>query len=70
MQVSAGVDHTCGVRPDGLVECWGLDDVGQADPPAGTFSQVGAGNWFTCGVTANGGVMCWGADDFGQSQPP
>ena len=39
-QVSGGVYHTCGLRTDGTVACWGLNDYGQTDAPAGTFSQV------------------------------
>ena len=33
--VSAGVWHTCGLRLDGSVECWGKDDYGQSTPPGG-----------------------------------
>ena len=32
--VSAGRLHTCGVRQDDSVECWGNDDYGQATPPS------------------------------------
>src|SRR5207249_9831732 len=42
-QVSAGAWHTCGLRPDGTVACWGNNTQGQATPPAGTFTQVSAG---------------------------
>lgn len=28
-QVSAGDAHTCGLRPDGTIECWGRNDAGQ-----------------------------------------
>ena len=31
--VSAGSAHTCGVRRDGSVVCWGWDEYGQATPP-------------------------------------
>ena len=41
--VSAGGLHTCGVRTDGAVECWGDDDYGQATPPSGEFASVSAG---------------------------
>ena len=40
VSVSAGNDHTCGLRTDGSVECWGSNEggggpvvVGQATPP-------------------------------------
>ncbi|HXE99954.1 MAG TPA: RCC1 domain-containing protein, partial [Solirubrobacterales bacterium] len=35
--VDAGGQHTCGIKTDGTVACWGLDTDGQATPPAGTF---------------------------------
>ena len=49
ISVSAGGAHTCGVRADGTVECWGWNEdldgnvVGQATPPSGEFASVSAG---------------------------
>ncbi len=37
-------EHTCAVRTDGTVACWGCELHGQATPPAGTFRQVSAGS--------------------------
>jgi len=36
LQVSAGGQHTCGVRTDGTLACWGQNDYGQATPPTST----------------------------------
>ena len=47
--VSAGYYHTCGVRTNGTVQCWGLNEdragnvVGQASPPDESFASVSAG---------------------------
>ena len=41
--VSAGTWHTCGLRNDGTVACWGNNLFAQATPPGGTFIQVDAG---------------------------
>ena len=68
--VSAGGIHTCGVKTDGSVACWGYDDSGQATPPSGEFASVSAGGSHTCGVKTDGSVACWGYDDSGQATPP
>ena len=68
--VSAGAVHTCYWDVGASVYCWGSDDLGQATPPGGSFSQVSAGTSHSCGVTVDGDVECWGNDDYGQSTPP
>ena len=45
--VSGGETHTCGVRTDGSLACWGRNNEGQASPPRGKFASVGAGKWHT-----------------------
>ena len=40
LAVSAGHSHTCGIKADGAVACWGLDGNDQASPPSGNFSQT------------------------------
>ena len=70
ISVSAGYGYTCGVRRDGSVECWGLDDHGQATPPEGEFASVSAGLHHTCGVRRDGSVLCWGWGLWGQATPP
>jgi alpha-tubulin suppressor-like RCC1 family protein len=37
--VSAGFFHTCGVRADGSVECWGSDSDGQSSAPSETTGR-------------------------------
>jgi len=63
--------HTCGIRPDQTVVCWGLDDNGQAKSPNDLFSQVSAGKWYTCGIRAEDDtIICWGNNSDGQAEPP
>ena len=68
--VSARYWHTCGVKTDGSVACWGADDYGEATPPGGSFSSVSTGSRHTCGVKTGGSVACWGNDDYGRATPP
>jgi hypothetical protein len=67
LQVSAGVYHTCALKLDRTVVCWGGNGYGQATPPGGTFLQISAGGYHTCGVRDNGAVECWGHEGAGQS---
>ena len=68
--ISANGLHTCRVRSDYTVACWGWDRFGQSSPPSGTFTQVSAGAGHTCGVRTNSTVACWGWNDDWQALPP
>ena len=63
--VSAGNRHSCGVRTNGMVTCWGTLFGGQLDAPSGSFTEVSAGRWHSCGVRTNGTVTCWGGNSYG-----
>lgn len=69
-QISAGGDHTCGLRPPGVANRWCLADRSQASPPTGAFSQLSAGGDHTCGLPSSGVVACWGENEFGQASQP
>jgi hypothetical protein len=67
---SAGGAHSCAIRGDGALVCWGDDSKGQLDGiPAGTFTAVSAGGAHSCGAPATGRLACWGDNAYGQSQP-
>ena len=71
LSVSAGWEHTCGIRTDRSVVCWGNDEEEQSSPPAGEFISVSAGRVHSCGVRANGSVECWGEDaPFNRTRSP
>lgn len=64
VEISAGVNHTCGIIAGGQAYCWGLNASGQLGtgqpdftsgvpvPVAGghPFSAISAGNEYTCGI--------------------
>jgi hypothetical protein len=73
-QVSAGPwAHTCALRSDGVVECWGDDTEEQAPGTrtalSGTFTQLSAGSSHTCALRGDGVVECWGDSGDGQAPP-
>jgi alpha-tubulin suppressor-like RCC1 family protein len=78
--VAAGRDHTCAVRANGTVACWGANDSGQiGDGTTGNTRLtpvnvsnlanvvgIAAGEAHTCAVLASGEARCWGLNSSGQ----
>ena len=64
-----GQTHSCALRTDGTIQCWGYNTDGQADGPDGQFSAVSAGGAHTCALQ-NLSIDCWGNNDHGQTQQP
>lgn len=76
-RIAAGEGHTCVIRSDDSVWCWGRDSLDQPrdEPPrqvpglrgaTGLFAHDGA----TCATTTLG-LVCWGDNLFGQiAMPP
>lgn len=79
--LSAGQDHTCALRSNGKVACWGRGDHGQlgswkesntAEPrDVGRLDvavhSVLAGGEHSCALTLDGSVWCWGRSDSGEA---
>ena len=56
--------------PDrGPVECWGSNDFGESDAPAGNFIQIASGCRHNCGIRDDGSMACWGSNFSGESTP-
>lgn len=70
VQAAAGGRHSCALRSDGLVRCWGDDGDGQLQVPDKKFRHISADYERTCGVTRDQGIVCWGNTDGGGHAPP
>lgn len=71
VSVSPGGNHTCGLRHDGEIECWGWNYFGQSTPATGSFQAVSSGASFTCAIDSASRVACWGVNNSEhQSGPP
>ena len=68
--ISAGGAHTCWLRIDDSVECWGSNEHGESNPPDGSFASISAGAHHTCGVMTDGSAACWGSNEHGESSQP
>ena len=61
--VTAGSYHSCAVRTDDTITCWGRNDYGQTDAPSGTFKTVTTGGGYSCAVRTDDTITCWGSND-------
>ena len=71
--ISTGLYHTCGVKTDGSLACWGYDGYGQVSGPnssSDTFTLVSTGGYHTCALKTDGALACWGNNDYGQVSGP
>ena len=72
--VSASAWHSCGVRADGTVTCWGSNEFlvyhdsqprwiadGKLDAPSGRFLSVTVSINHSCGVRVDQSAVCWAA---------
>ena len=73
LDVSAGHRHTCAVRSDGVVECWGDNFFEQAPasrtPGTGAFAAVDAFGYRSCALRSDGAIECWGQEPTGTTVP-
>ncbi len=77
-QISAGVEHTCGVTTTNQAYCWGTGYLGDGpavstnkSAPAAVagghlFRLISAGHGYTCAVTTDNRAYCWGENYAGQ----
>jgi hypothetical protein len=70
-EISVGGYHSCGLKTDGTIICWGRNFNGQASPPPGLIAvKLSAGHNHTCALKADETVVCWGDNSQGQRNVP
>jgi len=71
-RMSAGAIHTCTIKNDKTLQCWGANIYGQSTVPddLGEVSAVSAGGLSTCVIKVDGTAHCWGENGSGQNNVP
>lgn len=77
--IAVGYSHSCALKADGSVACWGLNDVGQlgdgsttnrATPVAvsglANVVAIAAGYLHSCALRTDGSMVCWGYNGDGR----
>lgn len=74
-EVKTGGEHTCFLSTNGVVECWGANQLGQCGTGStsttvgqptvvgnlNTASDLSAASWATCAIVSSGAeIDCWG----------
>ena len=78
--ISAGGEHTCALRTDGVIECWGVNSTaGQLGDLSGLthrgipgavadtlkYTALASGTVTTCARATGGAPYCWGSNNYG-----
>ena len=70
-RLAPGRDHTCGLRADGSLSCWGKGEWFDNQPPTGgPYASIASGDGSTCGLKVDGTMICWGLWSYDSSLPP
>ena len=68
--IASGRFFSCAIRTDQTITCWGNNDYGQTDAPAGQYAAIAASNWHLCAIRTDQTITCWGWNDSGQTDAP
>ena len=68
--ITVGRDHSCGLKSDGTITCWGCNTNNQHNAPEGSFVAIDSGMTHTCAMDAQGAISCWGSNTSGSLNVP
>ena len=77
--ISSGSVHSCALKTDGTVWCWGYNAYGQVGDPSlldalapvqvsglTGIRSIASGGYHSCAITADLGAKCWGQNQYGE----
>lgn len=75
LNFTSGYTHTCAVKLQMNIICWGANEFGQVDVPSllsnsHLVMMLDSGNHHNCIIDFNGTIGCWGNDTYGQTSVP
>ena len=68
--ITTGRFHTCALRTDNTITCWGNNRSGQTDAPDGQYTTITAGTFHTCALRTDNTITCWGNNGWGETDAP
>jgi len=68
--VAVGDGHSCALRVDETLACWGDDDGGEASAPEGRFRAIDLSDEHSCALGVDGLATCFGDDIYMWTDPP
>ncbi|HPS03570.1 MAG TPA: hypothetical protein PLA90_18710, partial [Candidatus Sumerlaeota bacterium] len=70
--VTAGTNHSLGLRADGTVVAWGNNQYGQCNPPTTNtgITAIASGSLHNLCLNAEGAIQAWGHNGYGQCKEP
>ena len=68
--IDTGRGHSCALKTNGTIECWGNNGDGQAEPHSGQFAAIASGEAHSCGLKTSGVITCWGNNRSRQAKAP
>jgi len=64
-QIGAGHGHSCGLKTDGTLACWGNNNAISNMPTGSDFVSLAVGFHHNCAIDSQGAMTCWGWTAFG-----
>ena len=68
--IAAGLNHSCAIKTDGTIACWGSSGSPLTNGPAGQYTAIATSASHSCAITTGNAIACWGNNAFGQTDAP